>query len=98
MAEPADDEPCPVHETGVGGEDEVGQSGDRRHLLDLGAGRLEVGDHVVPLGVGPVDVDVDLLVHPGIDLVQHAEMVRRAHQVPVAPGQGQGQSRGVSHG
>ena len=29
----------------------------------------------------------DLLVHPRVDLVEHAEVVRRAHQVLAAPAQ-----------
>ena len=97
VAEPADDEPAPVHETGVGGEDEIGQAGDRLHLPCPGAGGLEIGHHVVPLPVGEIDVDPDLLVHPGVDLVEHPEVARRADQIFVTPGEGDGPD-GISHG
>ena len=46
-----------------------------------------VADQPLPLLPGAVLVDRHLRVHPRVDLVQHPEVDRGAHEVPPAPGQ-----------
>jgi len=79
VAKAAGHEPGPVHDAGVGGEDHVGQAGlgdERLHLCACVAQRLGEG---VPLGAGPFGVDGHLGVHPRVDLVEHLEVLGRAH-------------------
>ena len=46
-----------------------------------------VATEPLPLRPGPVDVDAHLGVHPRVDLVEDAEVGRRAHQEAPAPGE-----------
>ena len=87
MAEVARNERRAVDEPGVGGEHEVGHVRLRLEDLDLGTGGPQVGDERVPLLLAAVAVDHHLSVHPGVDLVEHAEMQRRAHEEPPSPAQ-----------
>ena len=88
MAEATRHELRAVDDAGVGGEDEVGQARVGFEQLDFGAGAAKGCDQPVPLGARTVDVDLDLAVHPGVDLVEHAEVLRRAHEETAAPGEG----------
>ena len=85
VAEVARHELLAVDDAGVGGEDEVGHLGLRVHRHDLGAGQPQVGDEVLPLLRRQVVLDGHLLVHPRVDLVEHAEVVGRAHEVAPPP-------------
>src|SRR5205807_5228667 len=53
-----------------------------------GAGLLECCFQPVPLLARPLSVDEHLAVHPRVDLVEHAEVLRRAHEVSVTPREG----------
>src|SRR6476469_6852922 len=88
MPEPTGHELPAIDDAGVGGEHEVRQIRVRLEHLDFCAGRSQRLYQAVPLFAGPVRVDRHLPVHPRVDLVQHAEMIRRTHQVPEAPAEG----------
>ena len=63
----------------------VGQTRLRVEHFDLGAGLPQHGDQPLPLGPGHIEVDGHLLVHPRVDLVEHPEVLRRAHEEPLPP-------------
>ena len=69
-----------VDQRRIGREDQVGHAGHRLHAVDRRPGLLQQSPQVLPLGhrrrvIGPLAA-----VHPRIDLVLDAVMVRRAHQ------------------
>jgi hypothetical protein len=74
-------------QAGVRGEDEVRHVLGRFHRHDLGARGPHVRGQGVPLRSGSLDVDAHLRVHPGVDLVEDAEVLRWAHEVAAAPWQ-----------
>ena len=95
MAEAAGHELVAVHDARVGGEHQVGQVRVGLHHLDVracGAERVEQG---LPLVACPLEVDLDVAVHPGVDLVEHAEVLRGTHEEPAAPTQRQRWSASV---
>ena len=74
-----------IEEAGVGREHEVGYT---LGLVDGVDGRAGVDQRPVqrvPLAERSVDVDRDLLVHPRIDLIEHAEVLWWAQEVVPAP-------------
>ena len=85
MAEEARDEDVAVYDTGIGGEDEVGETGRRFQELERGPGRPERLHQAVELGGGGGRVGVHLHVHEGIDLVGHGEVIGPAQEVPAPP-------------
>ena len=87
VPKPAGNELRATDDAGVGGEDDVGQVGSRLEHLDRGPGLFERALEVLPLLSGPIGIHVDLAMHPRVDLVEHAEVLRRAHQVAVSPAQ-----------
>ena len=64
----------------VGGEDHVGQTRNRRGKFDRDTEFEVFAIERVPLLLSQRMVDLDRDVHPGIDLVFDAEMVRAAHE------------------
>src|SRR5438552_15991466 len=85
MAKARGDESVAVHETGVGGEHEIGNVWRGVDELDGRSCGDERVDESLPLVVGAVDVYRHLAMHPRIDLVGDGEIVGPAHQVAPAP-------------
>ena len=85
MAEAAGHELVAVHDARVGGEHEVGQVRVGLHHLDVRACGAERVEQALPLVACPLEVDLDVAVHPRVDLVEHVEVLGRAHQVAPAP-------------
>src|SRR5687767_3636124 len=69
------DESAPIDQTGVGGEDEVGDVWFGVDQLDRGSRGDERVDEPLPLCVGAVDIDQYLSMHPRIDLIRDGEIV-----------------------
>src|SRR5207237_9307643 len=67
---------------------EVGDGRVRLHHRALCAGGAQSIDEALPLVAGPLEVDLDAAVHPRVDLVEHVEVLGRAHQVPPTPREG----------
>jgi hypothetical protein len=87
VAEVARHELQAVDDAGIGREDEVGHLRLRVHRHHLRAGEPQGRDEVLPLLRRQVVLDGHLLVHPRVDLVEHPEVVGRAHEVAPPPRQ-----------
>jgi hypothetical protein len=87
IAEVTRHEDVAVHDPGVRREHEVGDVRLRLDEFDLCAGSAEIRDELVPLLLAAIPVDGHLAMHPRIDLVEHTEVVGRAHQVAPSPSQ-----------
>src|SRR5439155_9924697 len=85
MAEPARHETVALDQPRVRGEHQVGEPGPRIEDLDMRAGAFDGRAQPLPLVAGTVEVDRDLSVHPRVDLVEHPEVLGRAHEVAPAP-------------
>ena len=85
MAEPAGHEAVALDQPRVRGEHQVGEPGPRIEDLDMRAGALDGRAQPLPLVAGTVDVDRNLSVHPRVDLVEHPEVLGRAHEVAPPP-------------
>jgi len=68
------------HEPRIGRENKIGQTGLRRHDIDLNAEPAKYADERLPLGNSRRPITGARSAHPGIDFVFDAVIIRRAHE------------------